>query len=534
MKRIESIRQLKEAGEQPWDLIIIGGGATGLGVAMDAATRNYRTLLLEQADFAKGTSSRSTKLVHGGVRYLAQGDIALVREALYERGLLLNNAPHLAHNQQFIIPQYNWWQGPFYTIGLKIYDLLSGKLSLGRSRHISRKEVINRLPTIRKEGLKGGIVYHDGQFDDARLAVDIAQTAAENGAVLLNYFKVNGLLKNNAGKISGVRAQDLETAETFTLQARTVINATGVFVDEVLQLDNPAAPNMVKPSQGVHLVLDPSFLNSKSAIMIPKTDDGRVLFAVPWNNKVLLGTTDTPLDEHSMEPIALEEEISFILNTAGKYLARPPAREDVLSVFAGLRPLAAPQKETGSTKEISRSHKILVAPSGLITITGGKWTTFRRMAEDTVDQAIKTGGLVPVGCKTKSLHIHGYQQQPSAAAPLDIYGSDAARIQAYISLNPDMKEQLHPRLPYLKAQVIWAVRNEMAQTVEDVLARRLRALFLDAQAAIDLAPAVAAIMAAEMNKDIAWQQKQVKDFIQVAQHYLLKNGTAHKQLKVTA
>lgn len=534
MKRIESIRQLREAGQQPWDLIIIGGGATGLGIAMDAATRNYRTLLLEQADFAKGTSSRSTKLVHGGVRYLAQGNIALVREALYERGLLLNNAPHLAHNQQFIIPQYNWWQGPFYTIGLKIYDLLSGKLSLGRSRHIGRKEVIHRLPTIRKEGLKGGIVYHDGQFDDARLAVNIAQTAVENGAVLLNYFKVNGLLKNSNGRICSVRTTDLETNETFELAAKTVINATGVFVDEVLQLDNPAAPNMVKPSQGVHVVLEASFLNSSSAIMIPKTDDGRVLFAVPWHNKVLLGTTDTPLDAHSLEPVALEEEISFILNTAGKYLSRPPARTDVLSVFAGLRPLAAPQKATGSTKEISRSHKILVSPSGLITITGGKWTTFRRMAEDVMEQAIKTGGLVPATCKTKSLRIHGYQQQPSATAPLDVYGSEAARIQAYVALHPEMKGQLHPRLPYIKAQVIWAVQHEMAQTVEDVLARRLRALFLDAPAAIEMAPLIAGIMAVEMGKDAAWQQKQVADFLQVAQHYVLKNGTIHQQLKVTA
>ena len=533
MKRTESIRQLKEAGSQTWDLIIIGGGATGLGIAMDAATRNYKTLLLEQADFAKGTSSRSTKLVHGGVRYLAQGDIALVREALYERGLLLGNAPHLAHNQQFIIPQYNWWQGPFYTIGLKIYDLLSGKLSLGRSRHISKSEVIRRLPTIRKEGLKGGIVYHDGQFDDARLAVNIAQTAAENGAVMLNYFKVNGLLKNGSGKISGVRAQDLETGESFSLPAKAVINATGVFVDEILQLDNPKARNMVKPSQGVHVVLDASFLNSESAIMIPKTDDGRVLFAVPWHDKVLLGTTDTPLDEHSLEPIALEEEITFILDTAGKYLSHAPVRADVLSVFAGLRPLAAPQKSTGSTKEISRSHKILVAPSGLITITGGKWTTFRRMAEDTMEQAIKTGGLTPVGCKTKELHIHGYQQQASASSPLDVYGSEAARIQAYIILHPEGKEQLHPHLPYIKAQVVWAVQHEMARTVEDVLARRLRALFLDAQAAIEMAPAVAAVMAAEMNKDEAWQRSQVKDFIQVAQHYLLSNGSTHKQLTTT-
>jgi glycerol-3-phosphate dehydrogenase len=531
MKRTESVKKLKAAGDKPWDVVIIGGGATGLGIVLDAASRNYSTLLLEQADFAKGTSSRSTKLVHGGVRYLAQGDIGLVREALYERGVLLKNAPHLAHNQQFIIPQYSWWQGPFYTIGLTIYDWLSGKLSLGRSYHIGRREMIRRLPTINPSGLKGGIVYHDGQFDDARLAVNIAQTATENGAVLLNYCKVNGLLKDAGGKVNGLTAQDLETNEIFRLNARTVINATGVFVDEILQLDNPSAPRMVKPSQGVHLVLDGSFLNSSSAIMIPKTDDGRVLFAVPWHNKVLLGTTDTPLDEHSLEPVALEEEIRFIFDTAGKYLAKPPVRTDVRSVFAGLRPLAAPQKETGSTKEISRSHKILVASSNLITITGGKWTTFRRMAEDAVEQAIVTGGLPRAECKTRALRIHGYQQQPIAAAPLDIYGSDAAAIQDLIRLKPGTDKPLHPRLPYIKAQVIWAVKHEMAMTVEDVLARRLRALFLDAQAAMEMAPEVADIMAAEMNKDLHWKQTQLQIFTATAKRYLL-NRDENKMITV--
>ncbi|QJB37833.1 glycerol-3-phosphate dehydrogenase/oxidase [Chitinophaga oryzae] len=533
MNRPESIKSLRSMPARTWDMIIIGGGATGLGIAMDAATRGYKTLLLEQADFAKGTSSRATKLVHGGVRYLAQGDVALVKEALYERGLLLNNAPHLAHNQQFIIPHYSWWQGPFYTIGLKIYDLLSGRLSLGKSKHISKNEVTHRLPNIQADGLKGGIVYHDGQFDDARLAVNIAQTAAESGAVLLNYCKVDGLLKEN-GKVSGVTATDLESGESFRLAARTVINATGVFVDEILQLDNPGARPMVRPSQGVHLVLDASFLQSSSAIMIPKTSDGRVLFAVPWHNKVLLGTTDTPLEAHSMEPVALEQEIDFILATAAQYLTRTPTRADVLSVFAGLRPLAAPQKDTGSTKEISRSHKIMVAPSGLITITGGKWTTFRKMAEDTVDEAIRQGTITPAKCNTKGLRIHGYQKQPMAQAPLDVYGSDAAQVQALASKQPELAKPLHPRLPYIKAQVIWAVRQEMARTVEDTLARRTRALFLDAQAAIDMAPEVAALMAAELGKDEAWQQQQVKAFNAVAANYLLKNVRTREQLPVGA
>jgi glycerol-3-phosphate dehydrogenase len=268
--------------------------------------------------------------------------------------------------------------------------------------------------------------------------------------------------------------------------------------------------------------------------MIPKTDDGRVLFAVPWHNKVLLGTTDTPLNEHSMEPIALEAEIDFILRTAAKYLSRPPARTDVLSVFAGLRPLAAPQKETGSTKEISRSHKILVAPSRLITITGGKWTTFRKMAEDTVNEAIRTGNLPPAPCRTKELHIHGYVPQPSFAAPLNVYGSDAPLLQEMTTQHPDLAQQLHPRLPYIKAQVIWAVQHEMARTVEDVLARRLRALFLDAQAAIDMAPQVAALMAAALQHDSAWQKEQVSTFTAMARHYLLQATNTKEQQRATA
>lgn len=521
MNRLTFKQQLGNTATVVWDIIVIGGGATGLGIAMDAGQRGFRTLLLEQSDFAKGTSSRSTKLVHGGVRYLAQGDVGLVREALHERGLLLANAPHLAHDQEFIIPYYKWWQGPFYGIGLKLYDLLSGKRSLGPSRVIGRQAVIKALPVIRRDNLKGGIVYHDGQFDDARLAVNIAQTAAEKGAVLLNYFKVTSLRKAGDGKINGVTATDLETGETYDLQARTVINATGVFADDVLQMDEPGARPTIRPSQGVHLVLDAAFLNSTSALMIPKTADGRVLFALPWHGKVLVGTTDTPLKDHSLEPQALEAEINFILQTAGSYLQKAPTRADILSVYAGLRPLAAPQKDTDSTKEISRSHKIITADSGLITITGGKWTTFRKMAEETVDAAIVTGGLAVVACATESLHIHGYTTAPAAPAPLDVYGSDAEPINALIKAQPELARQLHPRLPYMKAQVIWAIQEEMARTVDDVLSRRLRALLLDARAAIDMAPAVAAILAAELGKDKTWEEEQVKAFAAIAKHYLL-------------
>ena len=398
--------------EKEWDIIIVGGGATGLGTALDAASRGYQTLLLEQADFAKGTSSRSTKLVHGGVRYLAQGNISLVQEALYERGLLLKNAPHLVKNVSFIIPNYQWWERVFYSVGLGIYDLLAGKSSFGRTKHIPKKELLKRLPGIDPKGLYGGVVYHDGQFDDSRLAINLAQTCQEQGGAVLNYFRVTGLTKNSKGKISGVIANDVETGITYQLKAKVVINATGVFVDDLLQMDKPGKKPLVRPSQGVQLVIARSFMPSDDALMIPKTEDGRVLFVVPWHDKLVVGTTDTPLNAHSLEPVALDAEIDFILNTAAKYLTKAPARKDVLSLFAGLRPLAAPEGDTSKTKEISRSHKLIVSKSGLVTITGGKWTTYRRMAEDTVDKAIQTGGLKPQPCFTKNLPIHGSKQIP--------------------------------------------------------------------------------------------------------------------------
>ncbi|HET7118720.1 MAG TPA: glycerol-3-phosphate dehydrogenase/oxidase [Hanamia sp.] len=521
MDRTSFINKL-ETQTDNWDIIIIGGGATGLGIAMDAASRGFKTLLLERADFAKGTSSRSTKLVHGGVRYLAQGNISLVYEALHERGLLIKNAPHLVHNLSFIIPCYKKLQQIFYLLGLKFYDLLAGKLSFGKSISINRKETFEKLPTLKKDHLEGGVVYHDGQFDDARLAVNIAQTAVEKGAVVLNYCKVINLLKNEDGKINGVIAKDLETNKTYSLQSKSVINATGVFVDEILKMDNEHQKDLVKSSQGIHLVFDKSFLSSDDAIMIPKTKDGRVLFIIPWHDKALVGTTDTPMEKHSPEPKALKKEIEFILSTAADYLTHPPTRNDVLSVFAGLRPLAAPDKETDSTKEISRSHKIIVSDLGLITIIGGKWTTFRKMAEDTINKAIKISGLTFVKCSTQDLKIHGYQNSGIINNDvLQIYGSDEAEIRNLISKNPELAEPLFPQNMYIKAQVVWAVREEMARTVEDVLARRLRVLFLDAKLAIDMAVGVAKIMAEELNRDDEWQQQQLHDFVIVANNYLL-------------
>lgn len=506
-----------------WDIVVVGGGATGLGAAVDAASRGYKVVLLEQSDFAKATSSRSTKLVHGGVRYLAQGDVSLVIEALRERGLMKKNAPHLVKDQRFIIGNYKWWDKPFYTIGLTIYDILAGKRGLGRSLPMSKKSVVDEIPQIETNGLRGGVVYYDGQFDDSRMAVNLLQTAVEQGAVAANYVKVTGLLKNGSGKISGVEIHDELGGGDYTLRTKSVINATGIFVDDLIKMDAPEKDNIVRPSQGVHLVVDGSFLGGDSAIMVPKTSDGRVMFGVPWHGKVVLGTTDTPLKEFVLEPRALEEEIEFILKTAGQYLAKQPTREDVLSVFAGLRPLAAPKKNAdgAKTKEISRSHKILISDSGLVTITGGKWTTYRDMAEDVVNKIIPIANLPERMTKTKELRIHGYKETVDRSNFSYVYGSDYKKILEIEKQRPELAEKLHPRCDYTGGEVVWAVQAEMAQTVEDVLARRLRTLFLDARAAIDMAPKVAAIMAKEMNKDADWEKQQIDEFIDLAQGYLL-------------
>ncbi len=521
MNRKQMIHQLHEMQDKTWDVIVIGGGATGLGTALDACTRGFKTLLLEQSDFSKGTSSRSTKLVHGGVRYLAQGDISLVLEALHERGLLRQNAPHLVKNQSFIIPNYSWWTGPFFTVGMKVYDMMAGSLGLGPSEHISKEETLKAIPNLSEKDLNGGVIYYDGQFDDSRLAINLAQSIAENDGVILNYFKVNALLKDADGMVCGVKASDLENNKDYKLKAKVVINATGVFVDNILHMDNPDAPKMVRPSQGVHIILDKSFLQGDSAIMIPKTSDGRVLFAVPWHNKVVVGTTDTPLDDASLEPRALDEEIDFILKTAAQYLKKDPTKKDVLSIFAGLRPLAAPQGDDMSTKEISRSHKLVVSLSGLVTITGGKWTTYRKMAEDTVDKAQLIAGLEHRKCVTENMPIHGYVKNVDYKDHLYVYGSDRIKIMDLINKNPVLGEKLHENLPFLKVEVVWAVRNEMARTVEDVLARRVRALFLDARASIEMAESVAKIMADELGYDKKWIDNQVNAYTKLAKEYLL-------------
>ena len=518
MKREEFIARLEDTSER-WDVIIIGGGATGLGAAVEASSRGYRTLLLEQHDFAKGTSSRSTKLVHGGVRYLRQGDIALVIEALRERGLLIRNAPHLVHNRAFVVPNYEWWEGPFYGVGMKVYDALAGKLGIGKSQWLSREQTLERLPTLERDGLRGGVIYHDGQFDDARLAVNLAQTVADLGGVPINYMPVRGLIKE-AGMTRGVRALDLENGREHELTAAVVVNATGVFVDEVMRMDDPAADGIITPSQGIHIVLDKQFLPGNAAIMVPQTDDGRVLFAVPWHDKVVVGTTDTLVPEPSLEPRALESEVEFVLKHAARYMERDPSRADVLSVFAGLRPLvkAADQRTTAS---ISRDHHLTISRSGLVTITGGKWTTYRKMGEETIDQAAVVAGLEPRESRTKELQIHGWTGPVDRNDPLHVYGADAPSIRELARGRPEWSTLLHPRLPYLRAEVIWSARREMARTVEDVLARRTRALLLDASASIEMAPLVAELLAAELSRPAHWCEAQVQAYVNLAKGYLL-------------
>lgn len=507
---------LDDRKEQEWDMCIIGGGATGLGVAVDAASRGFTTVLLEQYDFSKGTSSRATKLVHGGVRYLQQGNVKLVTEALHERGILRRNAPHLVKNQSFIVPNYKWWEGPFYGIGLKVYDWMAGSLGLGKSKLLSREETLQLAPTLDAEGLRGGVLYHDGQFDDARLAIELARTAAEQGAVMLNYARVDDLLKEK-DRISGVRFTDTINGNVHTVKAKTVINATGVFTDSILRLDDARSEPIIAPSQGVHLVLDKEFLPGTAAILVPHTDDGRVLFAVPWHDKIIIGTTDTPVAGPEIEPRARPAEIAFILQQIGRYLKRQPRAEDIRSVFAGLRPLV---KSSGKkTAELARDHLVMVSDSGLITITGGKWTTYRRMAEDTVNTAIARGGLPERPCVTTTLPIHG-ATEIDPADPLHFHGTDAAAIRALVAEQPQWGAKLHPRLPYILAEIVWAAREELCVTVEDALSRRTRSLLLDARAAMDCAATVAELLAAEMGHDRHWQEMQVAAFKEVAAGYL--------------
>jgi glycerol-3-phosphate dehydrogenase len=506
---------------EPWDIIVVGGGATGVGVAVDASTRGYSTLLLEQYDFGKGTSSRATKLVHGGVRYLEQGNVSLVMEALKERGLLRQNAPHLVHELAHIVPSYSWWEGPFYGIGLKLYQMLSGKYGFGPSELLSKEETLKRIPSVNSDGLIGGVVYYDGQFDDTRLLINLVATAAEQGATLLNYAKVTDLHKGTDHLIDGLTWQDVETGETFQARAKVVVNATGAFTDSIRHLDNPEATKMIAPSQGAHIILDRSFLPGTNAILVPHTKDGRVMFALPWHEHTLVGTTDTPIEQAVLEPVALDQEVAFMLETASLYLAKKPTRADILSVWAGIRPLVK-AGDGKNTAALSRDHTVHIDQSGLLSIAGGKWTTYRNMAEDAVNQAATLADLPDKNCVTRNLNIHGYHTNAANFGPLAFYGTDAIAIRELIARDASLGQTLDAELPYVAAEVIWAVREELARSVEDVLARRTRALFLNSKAAVRMAPRVAALLAQELGYDKAWQLDQVEKFNKIAAGFMVK------------
>ncbi|MFH0881612.1 MAG: glycerol-3-phosphate dehydrogenase/oxidase [bacterium] len=518
MNRESMLRQVI-GNDRPWDMVVVGGGATGSGIALDAAARGYRILLLEQDDFSKGTSSRSTKLAHGGVRYLQQGNLTLVLEALHERGLMIRNAPHLVHNLPFVVPNYDWWEAPFYGIGLKLYSVLAGRHNLGETRLLSRDETLERIPTIETNGLRGGVIYHDGQFDDSRFVIALLQTAVEQGAVALNYMKVTGLTKTD-GFVDGVTVHDEESGANHELRARAVINATGPFSDALRRLDDPNASAFIRPSQGVHIVIDRRFLPGDNAIMVPHTDDGRVMFAIPWQNRVIVGTTDTPVHQIPLEPIPLKEEVDFLVGHAARYLSQDPTHSDVLSVFAGIRPLVGPADDNGNTAAISRDHTIAISHSGLVTIAGGKWTTYRRMAEETVDHAAVIARLDEQPCVTSNLNIHGYHTHSHEFGELAEYGSDAPDILALAKQEKKLGERLHSNLPVIGAQIVWAVREEMARSLEDVLARRTRSLLLDAKASLAIAPKVAEIMSKEMKTGKRWAKEQVSAYEKLVENYL--------------
>ncbi len=527
MRRETMLRNIRERSG-PWDIAVIGGGATGVGVAVDAASRGLEVVLVEAYDFGKGTSSRSTKLVHGGVRYLEQGNIPLVMSALKERGLLRQNAPHLVHDLAFVVPNYSWWEAPFYGIGLKLYDLLAGKYGFGASKVLSKEEVLERLPGLEPEELRGGVVYYDGQFDDARLLIHLAMTAADLGGTVVNYCPAIGLLRDDEGYVNGLTARDAITGEELAIHARIVVNATGVFTDSIRRMADADVDPLLVTSQGIHLVFDRSFLKGDTALMVPRTSDGRVLFVIPWHGHAVAGTTDTPLDAPTLEPRPLDEEIEFILDTAGRYLTRPPTRADVLSVYVGLRPLV---KGEGNTSTLSRDHVIHVDPSGLLSIAGGKWTTYRHMAEDCVDHCITLGRLRDEACRTRNLKIHGYldgnaewnradlEEWRDGSDHLAVYGTDADAIRELMRADPALGKKLDRELPYTGAEIVWGARAEMACSVEDALARRTRALFLNARSAIAMASAAAKLLAVEMGHGEDWVEAQVREFRTLAEQY---------------
>ena len=529
----ESLLSDVRGRDRPWDVLVIGGGSTGAGAALEAATRGYETLLLERGDFGQGTSSRSTKLVHGGVRYLQQGRMGLVFEALRERSRLLRNAPHVVHSRPFLVPAYRWWERPFYGAGLKLYDLLSGPHNLESSSLLSASSSAGRIPNLERGGLRGGVLYHDGQFDDARLVVTLIRSLLDAGGVPLNYVEVEDLLHEAEGvadgrRVTGVAARDRESGAEMRLQARSVINATGPYADSVRRLDDPDATSLVRPSRGTHLVFDREVLGGGTALMVPRTRDGRVIFAIPWHHRVLVGTTDVPVDSVPERPRPEPREVSYLLEHLQRYLRDPPSAGDVRSVFAGIRPLATAGDgdHGGDTAELSRDHRIVVSDSGLISVVGGKWTTYREMGEDTIDRAADVAALPERESVTRELALHGADGDGPGGPPWSVYGADAGAVRSLAEGEPGMGEALHPRLPFRAAQVTWAARHELARTVEDVLARRTPSLFLDARAAAEAAPRTARILARELDRPEDWVREQVARFRELAGDYLPRSEIA--------
>ncbi len=528
-----------QSEHKPWDLVVIGGGATGLGTALDAVTRGYRVALLEAHDFAKGTSSRSTKLIHGGVRYLRQGQIKMVRQSLQERGRLRRNAPHIVTSRKFVIPSYQLGGRLYYYAGMKAYDLLAGKLGFESSRLLSTSQTIAALPTLNSQGLRGGVAYADGQFDDSRLAIALAQTAVDQGAVLLNYAPVVRLLKRD-GRAAGVVVRDSESQAEFEVPGRVVVNATGVFGESIMELDDsdtngPESPRdrpQIVASQGTHIVLPRKFLPGNSAMLIPHTDDARVLFAIPWQGRTLFGTTDHRVQEITLEPRPLVNEIDYLLEHAGRFLTRRPERSDILSVFSGLRPLVGKARTEArgaarATSKLSREHEIYTSPTGLISIIGGKWTTYRKMGEDVVDWAVQVGQLRRAPSRTANLMLRGATKnaphvhwEATTDDPLSAYGTERNQLLELAEREASLSSLISPQLPFIAAQVAWAVEQEMARTVEDVLARRMRALLLDARASRQAAEPVASLMQGLLNQSDAWRHQQVAEFGELVNNYL--------------
>jgi glycerol-3-phosphate dehydrogenase len=517
-ERADILRQLGEQGS-PWDVLVIGGGASGLGAAVESAARGYRTLLVERVDFAKGTSSRSTKLVHGGVRYLEQMNFTLVLDALRERGHMLRNAPHLVHDLSFVVPAYSKLSLAYYGAGLKVYERLSGRHSFGRSKFLSRERTLQLLPAISREGLRGGVLYHDGQFDDARYAISLLRTFQDLGGTAINYVEATGLLQRN-GKTIGISARDTEDDSFFDLLAKVVVNASGANTESVLSMDSAEHKAVLAVSQGTHFVLPGAFLQGKTALMIPKTSDGRVLFAIPWHGSTLIGTTDEPVDHASEEPRALPKEKSFLLDHIARYFGRRPAAGEIQSVWSGQRPLV--RSGAGKTSQLSRDHRVLVSASGLVTITGGKWTTYRRMGQDTIDRAAEVASLATSPSRTVELKLHGWMEpHPESTSEWElVYGTDAALMHQLSAGHPELNELLHPLLPYRRREVVWAARYEMARTVEDVLARRTHALFLNARATIEATPSVVRLLAGELKRSEEWMKQDLERFLTVARRYI--------------